>query len=339
MSKIDPHQVMMRTWLVLEEGKKRSLNFEVLSYEKARFKVEKDGVGFVFETFPGVLTLHREKPTLEIGFKDEKRKFLVEAGLPVPKLYGVFKKSSDVLRAKIKFPVVVKPRQGSFCDHVHLNVDSPEKLEQAAKDIEATKREILVEEMILGDDFRILFIDHHYVGCVERRAASVTGDGERSVQELIDRRNLEPCRHSSAERHTTNRFLVFDETSAEILKAANLTLKSVLPPGKILKIQHKIASSLGTDYIDNKEKLHSDYLKVCEKFTRQHNLFMVGFDLLSLDITKSYLETHSAFNEFNIRPCIDLIENNNLGEKRPAAVFLWDKVLKEKIFTSEFLEY
>jgi len=341
LSPLEPEKIDMRVWLIIQEGERRGFRFEPIDYKKPRFRVLRNGRGFTFEAIPGFLAFRKANPDFPLQRKEHKKQKMAEVHMPVPETLGIFKTHSDLLKEQLPYPLVAKPVVGSFSKNVYTNINSQEELISAAKAIEATREEILVEKHIPGDHFRILVVDHQYIGCAERRAANVTGDGQHTISELIELRNQEPGRAERDATHTTNHKIVFDTTSEQILKEKSLTSSTILPRGRMLKIQHKITAALGSDYVDYTDKLHKSIVEKCISFTKHFRAFVIGFDLIASDITKPLEETGGAFNEYNMLPYIDLNENPNIGKKQNAARTIWNKIDRDEntILTPHFLEF
>ena len=91
--------------------------------------------------------------------------------------------------------VVVKPVNGGHGKGITVGVDTDEKLldaiAKARHKNRDSSRNVLVQQMINASslDVRILCIGYKFVAAVHRVPASVTGDGEHTVAELIEQEN------------------------------------------------------------------------------------------------------------------------------------------------------
>lgn len=340
-NKINSEKLTKRVNLIITEGQSRGFSFEVLDYAKELVKAKKHNQGFLFKALPGVLTIIKSSRYKGWDRKDVEIKKMSEVGMKLPKTYGVISKAEELNNLDIEYPAVVKPILGTLSKNVFTNIKSKKDLITAVSIIEKTGKKILIEQYIPGNHFRILIADNTYIGCVQRKPPNVTGDGIHTIKELIDNRNKEPARGGKFELNTTVHKLVFDKTSEEILENKNLTLETVLPLGENLEIQHKILASIGSDYIDFTRDLQPKIAQKCIDFAKKFDIFIIGFDLISPDITKPLEISGGAFNEFNLKPFIDLNENNNIGEKHPASKIIWDGIESKApgIITKDFKEY
>ncbi len=336
-----PEKLRKRTALFVAEGMKRGYTFYEVP-ESKRIKVEKDGKGFTFTGLPVAKHFTDTKEKKRFIHKDLKKKKMSECGLPVPKTYAVISHSElntfNFSTLSLTFPCVVKPVDSSLSKNVFTDVNGLDEVKKLCLVIAGTKKDILIEEQVSGVDFRLLVVAGTFVGCVERRAANVVGDGLSTISELIAKKNTEPFRGKRDDIACTNHHLVVDDATREILKEKNLTLESILPKDVLLKLQKKIPASLGTDYIDVTEQVHESTVEMCERFSNEHGIFISGYDIISSDISKPLSDVNGTFNEFNFRPYIDLNENCNIGTPRPASKVIWDalEAAPDKYFSSDF---
>lgn len=337
-TKINSEKLTKRVNLLISQGHSRGFSFEILDYAKELVKAKKNNQGFIFKALPGVLTIIKSNKYKGWDRKDVEIEKMAQVGMKLPKTFGVISKAEEINNLEIEYPAVAKPTLGTLSKNVFTNIKSKKNLITAASIIQKTNKKILIEQHIPGNHFRILIADNTYVGCVQRKSPNITGDGVRTIKQLIDKRNEEPQRGEKSELNTTVHKLVIDQTSEKILANKNLTLETVLPAGKNLEIQHKISAILGSDYIDYTNDLHPDIIKKCLKAAKKFDIFIIGFDLISPDITKPLEISGGAFNEFNLKPFIDLNENNNIGKKYPASKIIWDGIEKraDEIITPDF---
>lgn len=336
---IDYQHVTKRIWTVMQEGRRRGFELKILSLEDRIFRAERDGKGFIYKIYPGHFSFRRQYPDYDYEqTKSRKLALMAEDGLAVPVSYGTFDSIADIPIEKLSFPIVAKPDSGSLSQNVFPNLQTLSQLKQAVAVIEANGDVIKLESHISGRDYRVLILNHQYAGCVERRPASVTGDGQHTILELFHLRNQEPGRAGRYEAHTTLHQLVFDDTSRRLLQQAGYTLDTVLPDGQIFYLQEKITASTGSDYIDYTDQLHSSIVQSCIDFSHRFSTLTLGFDLITPDISRPLAETGGAFNEYNFLPYVDLHENCNIGQKRPVCRLIWDYIEThaERIVTADF---
>lgn len=116
---------------------------------------------------------------------------LGEAGLPVPDEIIVRSKDYDreaaeVFIAKHK-KVVLKPLDGAHGRGVTVDVSSLQDLDRAIQGARSHTKmtRMILQEQLEGIDIRVVCIDYQYADAMTRSPAAVTGDGERTILELI----------------------------------------------------------------------------------------------------------------------------------------------------------
>lgn len=120
--------------------------------------------------------------------------FLSRAGIPVPTGHLVF--SSEIrdggpLPAAVRdfageqaFPLFVKPNCGREGRDV-MRVDTIHTLQNALHLLANRTDQMLVQEEVRGTELRVIVLDGEVLCAVERRPPRVTGDGVRSLAEII----------------------------------------------------------------------------------------------------------------------------------------------------------
>ncbi|MGF1515334.1 MAG: hypothetical protein ACFB5Z_16760 [Elainellaceae cyanobacterium] len=338
---IVPPRITKRIWTVMQSGMARGFTFSVLSLEDKVFRAERGGRGFIYKIYPGHFSFRRQYRDYDHEqSKSRKLMLMQQHGLPVPAAYGTFAHAADI-PADLPFPIVAKPDSGSLSRNVFPNLRSAAQVSQAAATIEGAGETIKLESHVWGDDYRVLVLNHQYAGCVQRRPASVVGDGVHTILELFHGRNQEPGRGDRYEAHTTIHQLVFDDTSRRLLRQMGHTLDTVPPAGKRIYLQEKITAATGSDYVDYTERLHPSIAQSCVDFSYQFSTLTLGFDLITTDISRPLVKTGGAFNEYNFLPYVDLHENCNEGQKRPVCRLIWDYIEANagRLVTPEFAPF
>src|SRR5256885_761574 len=136
--------------------------------------------------------------------KELTKALLAEAGLPVPK--GRTVETLDEAHAaarRIGGPVVVKPLDGNQGKGVSTAVVGEAALAVAFERASAYRGRLIVESFIEGDDYRVLVIGNQVVAAARRRPPEVTGDGQATVRQLVDRENERPGRGEGHENVLT----------------------------------------------------------------------------------------------------------------------------------------
>jgi D-alanine-D-alanine ligase-like ATP-grasp enzyme len=131
------------------------------------------------------LRLSGDKPTIH--------KLLKSAGLPTPE-YATFDRrdlsAPTRLMAEQHGPWVVKPAFGTGRGRgVTCGVSTHADLRRAAVWASRWSSSLLIERQGTGEEYRVLVLDGEVLDAIRRRPPHVTGDGRRSVAELIEAEN------------------------------------------------------------------------------------------------------------------------------------------------------
>lgn len=228
------------------------------------------------------------------------KEILEQAFIPIPQ--GFVASSYEAAQDKIKTlrpPYVVKPLDGHHGQGVSLNLVNPLEIEHAFMVAQKYCSDVLIEEMIIGEDYRLLVIDGKFKAAAHRIPAFVTGTGKQSIQELIDMTNQDPLR---GEGHST--FLSeikIDDVLVQYLAKQNLDLNSIPDFGKKIQLRGNANLSTGGIAEDVTHRAHPDLIALAERISRVVNLNICGIDIICQDISKSPTENFAVI-EVNAGP-------------------------------------
>ena len=90
---------------------------------------------------------------------------------------------------------------------------------------------VIVESHVVGKDYRCLIIDGRMVAIAERVPAHVVGDGQSSVEQLVELTNADPRRGVGHEKVLTR--IKIDAGAKEVLAGQGHTLESVPDNGEM----------------------------------------------------------------------------------------------------------
>lgn len=233
--------------------------------------------------------------------KNWTKQVLGDAGIPVPQgricesYIGALEIAKD-----IGYPVAVKPLIGNHGRGVSTNICDDQAL-QDAFDIAAYRHpSVIVEQYIVGEDHRLLVIDGRLVAAARRRPAHVIGDGESTLQALVDVENRDPRRGVGHENLLTK--IEIDEQSLRLLGQQNLTLQSVIAKGEVAYLKPTANLSTGGTATDVTDDVHPEVKYVAERIARLIGLDVIGIDLLAETLTRPLEDQSAAVVEVNAGP-------------------------------------
>ena len=269
----------------------------------------------------GVATTFDTDSHLDSDFttqKDDCKRFLAELGFPVPQGDIVYSlaEARDTAQ-ELGYPVAVKPVSGHKGIGVTADVRDETELEAAydrAVDAvpEGEAAAIIVESSIKGHDYRLLCVNGRFVAAIERQPASVTGDGESSLKELIERENRSPQRSDTPTSPMGK--IQTDESMHLYLEEQGLDLDSVVKSDRTVYLRKVANLSSGGFSIDATTRVHSDNIILAQDIAQHFRLTCMGIDIITADISQSWKQSSFGIIEINAAPGVYMHLNPAIGE-------------------------
>lgn len=241
--------------------------------------------------------------------KDVTKQILEDVGIRTPR--GIVANSiQDAITAakkhRMPFPLILKPTHGSRSLGVTWNIRSEQDLRDAFSSFEKIKREhslkkdtVLVEEMFVGHEYRVLVLNGRVISCVQKIPASVIGDGTSSIKKLIGAFN----------RTRLRGFKIRLDAIAENTIAENkLTLDSILPKDHVLRLRNNLNMSDGGRSIDVTASMHRSFKDLCVRATGVTGLSFAGVDVIARDLSKPARRDNYVILELNPNPYYNMNE-------------------------------
>jgi len=233
--------------------------------------------------------------------KEETNKILAGLGLPVPKQELVQSETAAVRAARrIGFPVVTKPYNGNHGRGISIRLGTDEEVAHGFNLAREHSRSVIVETFLEGEDHRLLVVNGELVAATRRTPGHVVGDGEHSVEELIEIVNQDPRRGVGHEKVLTR--LELDAQALKMLEKVQLTPGAVPAQGQIIYLRSTANLSTGGTATDVTDVIHPDNREMAERAVRAIGLDVGGVDFLSRNITESYRKIGGGICEVNAAP-------------------------------------
>ncbi|MGD1936394.1 MAG: cyanophycin synthetase [Cyanophyceae cyanobacterium] len=236
--------------------------------------------------------------------KDGTKTILEAAGVPVPR--GVTIRYFDDLKDAIEdvggFPIVVKPLDGNHGRGITLDIDRWETAEEAydlAK-TESRSQTVMVERFYRGNDHRVLVVNGKVVAVAERVPAHVVGNGQSTIQELIDETNRDPRRGDGHDNVLTR--IVVNRNTELLLESNGYTLNTVPDEGEVCYLRATANLSTGGIAIDRTDEIHPSNIWLAERIVKIIGLDIAGIDVVTSDISRPLRETDGVIVEVNAAP-------------------------------------
>lgn len=229
----------------------------------------------------------------------------------------------------LRYPLITKPVDGSLAKGVTWNITSEDDLEKAInhalgaygyrKDIK-----ILIEEMFVGNEYRILVFNGAVLSCVEKIPAGVTGDGIHTLRELIHTFN-------KTRRHGFE--IKLDQVAKDTINTAGYTLETVLPQGFFFKFRNNLNMSDGGRCIERTAEMSQELKETCVRAIEALGLTYGGLDLITNNIDRP--KAPYVILEVNPNPYYNmhekpLVEGNGIDVSLILLQFLFPSLKKTK---------
>ena len=244
--------------------------------------------------------------------KDLTKSLLASCGVQVPEGRMVDSPSDAWAAAQdIGVPVVVKPYDGNHARGVFTNLTSQDEIEKAYVNALRQGSGVMVERYIDGDEHRLLVVGRKVVAASKGESAWVTGDGRRTVRQLIDEElNTDP-RRGDAELQPLSP-VYFDHLLDITLAKQQLELDAVPAAGQEVLVQRSGNMAFEVTHLIHPEVAHQATLAA-----RVVGLDIAGIDLVTTDISKPLEETGGAIVEVNAGPGLIMHLKPAIGTPQP----------------------
>ncbi len=303
------------TGCIVEEAAKRGIPFIRLNKQS----LVQLGYGVHQKRIRATIASTTSNIAVDIACDKEETKNLLEAAeVPVPK--GVVIRTESALEdaiEKLGFPLVIKPIDGN---HGKGNTTNIINHEQAVKAFEAAKqysRNVIVEKFITGFDFRALVVDYKFICAALRTPASVSGDGVRTISQLIEETNLDPRRGYGHEKVLTQ--ITVDQFTQKMLDDKGYTLDTIPEQGERVFLKPTANLSTGGTSTDVTDEVHPANIFMFERIARIIGLDICGIDIMAKDLRSPVSETGGVILEVNAAPGFRMHIDPSEGLPRNAA--------------------
>lgn len=303
------------TGSIVEEAKKRGIPVIRLDNDS----LVQLGYGCKSKRIEATITSQTSNLAVDIaGDKDKTKQLLTSVNLPVP--FGEVVRHVEKLQESIEaigYPIVIKPLDGNHGKGATVDIRDWEHAVCAFNRAKKYGDDIIVEKFIQGHDFRVLVVDNKFVAAALRTPASVTGDGEHTIQQLIDRANLDPRRGNGHDNVLTE--IRVDDVTLELLKKKGYSLNSVLPYGQQEYLKPTANLSTGGTATDVTDEVHPLNKALFERIARNIGLDVCGIDIMAPDLSTPLKENGGAVLEVNAAPGFRMHLEPTSGQPRNVA--------------------
>lgn len=249
--------------------------------------------------------------------KSLTKEILHMAGIRVPR--GAVARTpaeAEQIFRKLHTAVAVKPLDGCQGQGVSIDIRSEEELADAFEHASQVCADVVIEEFIRGRQYRLLVVGGKCRAAAQRLPAHVVGDGQRTVNQLIEVVNAQPERGEDHEKPLTR--IVVDDAVYRYLANQRRTLTDIPAPGEIVFLRDSANLSTGGIAVDVTANMDPSYASMAERAARAVGLDVCGVDLISGDIQSAATVHEAVVIEVNAAPGIRMHHYPSVGESRDA---------------------
>lgn len=219
----------------------------------------------------------------------------VAAGQPVASADEAWKVASD-----LNLPVVIKPRYGNQGRGVSVFLTKEADVRRGFTVAAAVGRGVVVEQCLVGDDYRLLIVDGSLVAAARRCPPTVIGNGQATIRELVDAINADPQRCPGHVGSLSP--IPLDDIAIQLLDDMGYGLDSVLQVGERVALRGNANLSTGGTAEDVTDQVHPDVAQLAITAARVVGLDVAGVDLMASNIERSLNGQQGGVVEVNACP-------------------------------------
>lgn len=237
-------------------------------------------------------------------------RILKQAGLPIPEhVKATTINQAEKIAVKLGYPVVVKPVDKDRGLGVTAGILDKQALHIAYAKARKVSKNILIEKHYEGTDYRLYVFNGKMIWAVKRIPGSVIGNGNDTIIQLIAQLNADPRRGTS--QRSPLKKLIIDEEAKQLLTKQGLTEQTVPPQGQSVVLRHTANISTGGMPVAVLD-VHPDNQLLAATAANALKLDLAGIDMISKDISKSWLETSLGICEVNAQPQLGGVTNTEI---------------------------
>jgi D-alanine-D-alanine ligase-like ATP-grasp enzyme len=194
---------------------------------------------------------------------------------------------------------VVKPANGGGGRGVTTGVTGTLDLIRAVAGAAVYGRELIVEQHVRGDVYRLLYLDGVLMDAVLRKPSGVIADGKSTVRELIRREN--EARLNAGPR-LAHALLVIDADVQNTLSSQGLTLSTVPAEGTAITLKTVINDNSQQDNFKANHLLCKSIIEDGAAAAAAVGVRLAGIDVITPDPSVPLAESGGVILEVNTTP-------------------------------------
>ncbi len=264
--------------IIIDEARRRGIGAEIVDAENGYFRLVYGGRGIVCRESLTELT-----SAIAMCRCDDKRLthgVLMRNGLRVPFQTTPERHDDPAELFEDYDGLVVKPARGEQGEGVSVGLSNPGALIEAINRARAVCPDVVIEEMVEGQDLRVIVIGYEVVAAAVRRPPEIVGDGTHTIAVMIEKYNRRRAAATGGECH-----LPVDAETRRCIDQEGFSLDSVLPQGRRLTVRKAANLHTGGTIHDVTDQLHPELRRTSVAAARAIGIPVTGLDLMVKNVT------------------------------------------------------
>jgi GNAT-family acetyltransferase (TIGR03103 family) len=288
----EPHgQLNPYARIIADEARRRGIAVEVVDEETNLLSL-----GYGGRTIRCRESLSELTSSVALQICDDKRlcwRLVRRAGVCVPaqRIAGTREVDEAFLRKWGR--VVVKPARGEQGHGVSVDVRTPAALSAAIARARVHDDTVLIEELVEGEDLRIVVIGGQVVAAAVRRPARIVGTGHHTVRQLVQAQSRRRAAATGGESRIPE-----DEETERCLRQQGVDWAHVPAEGEAIDVRRTANLHTGGTIHDVTDRISPVLADAARLAARVIGIPVVGFDFIVPNVEG---DTY-AFIEANERP-------------------------------------
>jgi cyanophycin synthetase len=252
--------------------------------------------------------------------KELTKNLLRAGGIPVPE-GRLVTDADDAWQAaeEIGTSVVVKPRDGNHARGVFTSLTREAQVRAAFEAASHEGSSVIVEKFADGAEHRLLVVGGKLVAAARGEVASIVGDGQRTVAQLIDQQLNSDPRRGSYESCPLCQICVDDKSTQMQLERQGYRPESVPAAGVSVVVQH--SDNLAIDVTDQVHPSTAAHAVLAAQIV---GLDVAGLDVVASDISQPLEDQGGVVVEVNAGPGLAMHLAPSVGAPRPVGEAIVD---------------
>lgn len=324
MDTVDHKHLELSTQILIDAALCRNIAVEVLDAQDNLLRLQKDGkTEYIMQASRTSADSYIVPLLMEN--KEITKRILHEHGISVPR--GITIQSKEEAASQFdRFSdedIVIKPKSTNHGKGITI-LKHPNEQQYLYAVSEALHHDhhVLIEDFIHGREYRFLIIGDQVPAVLHRIPANVTGDGIRTIEDLVKEKNKDPRR--GVGYTTPLEKIQLGQTETDCLLHSGRTVRTVPHQDEVVYLRENSNISTGGDSIDMTDEIPQEYKAIAVRAAKAIGAKICGADIIIRDMTKPANSDNYSVIELNFNPALHMHNFPYRGINRHVETYVLD---------------